>query len=96
MAIRKFIPEEFIQLHLETQHHPLLMQRLQKHPAGEIELVLAETAAYCDIAVDGEFTHDDLVVLAALCLQKLQKTSRPRSSIILPSGDEDWSHLITK
>ncbi len=88
MAIRVYIPEAFIQLHLEVQHHPLLFQRMQKHPSGETAMVLAEIAAYCGIAVSGTFDEDELAQLAELCLEHLKKVSAPRAAIYLPP--DDW------
>jgi hypothetical protein len=91
MAIRIMIPEKFIQLHLEIKHHPLLVQRLQKHPRDcGPEIVLAEVAAYCFVEVKGEFVEEELAKLAAICLYRL-KQMKPKKEIYLPP--DDYSHL---
>lgn len=91
MPIRVYIPEAFIALNKEITRHPLLMQRLQKHPytCGP-EIVLAEIASYCSIAVNGIFDENDLKILAEKCLEILQK-SKPKAALYLPP--EDWSAM---
>jgi len=79
-------PESYLALNREVAHHPLLLQRLSKHPQSETETLLAEIAAYCGIAVDGEFTQKELGDLAHICWEKL-KTMRPKSAIHLPGDD---------
>jgi len=73
MPYHEYFPEEFIQLNKEILHHPVLQRRLANHPIHEFEIRMAEVAAYCLIAVDGEFYLEDLIKLAALCLERLQK-----------------------
>lgn len=93
MAIRVYIPETFIQLHLEVPHHPLLLQRIQKHPAGETEVILAEVAAYCGIAVDGTFDEEDLAKLADLCLTRL-RGMKAKGEVYVPP--ENWEGMYEK
>ena len=91
MTVRVYIPEAFIALHNEIKNHPLLVQRIQKHPHNcGPEIVLAEVAAYVLIGVNGTFDEDDLAVLADKCLQRLQ-AMKPRPEIYIP--EEDWSKV---
>ena len=101
MAYLEYFPEAFIALNKEVIYHPRLMAILAKHPEAEFELKLAEIAAYCFIEVDGEFTQDDLVKLADLCLERLKALhgvrpldQAPREKVKDPLGQEDWSKLL--
>jgi hypothetical protein len=62
--IYEYFPEEFIQLQIEIGHHPLLIQRLQKHEQLEMEVIFAEVAHYCGFAINGTYEPDDLLVIA--------------------------------
>ncbi len=86
-----FIPEAFIALNAEIEHHPLLLQRIQKHPPGETELVLAEIAAYCSVALDDWYNEDDLAKVAHICWERL-KATRPAKEIYIPP--DDWSKFL--
>ena len=99
MAYHEYFPEVYIALNKEVLNHPTLMERLAKHPEAEFEIKLAEVAAYCLIAVDGEFFPKDLEKLAELCLTRLQKLKgvRPLDQeprIQVPASNEDWSNLL--
>lgn len=73
MAFHEYFPESFIQLQLEMQHHPLLIQRLQKHAGLGIEVIFAETAHYCGYAINAEFDGEQLEALADVLLTKLKQ-----------------------
>ena len=66
-----FWPDELIQLQREIQHHPRLVDRLQKHPAGEWEVRLAEIAQYCEVILDGNYMPEEIQKLAGILYQKL-------------------------
>jgi hypothetical protein len=70
MHIQLF-PEEFIQLQLEIQNHPLLIQRLQKHSQLEVETIFAECCHYCKIEIDALLDGEQLRVLADKLRDKL-------------------------
>lgn len=72
---REYFPEAFIQLQLEMSHHPLLIQRIQKHANLGVEVILAEVAHYCGYAVDNTFDGEQLEVLADILLTKLRRMS---------------------
>jgi hypothetical protein len=71
MAYHEYFPEEFIQLQLEMNHHPLLIQRLQKHSNLGMEVILAETCHYCGIEIDAELDGEQLAALADKLRTKL-------------------------
>lgn len=84
----EYFPVEFVQLQLEISHHPLLIQRLQKHPQLELELIFAETCHYVGYAINGTFTPDELLKIADKLIWELRQTA-VRSAI---SGlSDDWS-----
>ena len=71
MAYHEYFPEAFIQLQLEMNHHPLLIQRIQKHANLGMEVILAETCHYCGIEIDAELDGEQLVALADRLREKL-------------------------
>jgi hypothetical protein len=71
MAYHEYFPEAFVQLQVEMGHHPLLIQRLQKHTNLGMEVILAETCHYCGIAIDAELDGEQLEALADTLRQKL-------------------------
>jgi hypothetical protein len=70
--IHEFFPEEFIQLQLEIAHHPLLIQRLQKHAGLGMEVVFAETCHYCGYEINAELDGEQLKALADVLINKLK------------------------
>ena len=64
-------PEPFIQLQLEMSHHPLLIQRIQKHAGLGMEVILAETCHYCGYQIDAELDGEQLEALATVLRGKL-------------------------
>lgn len=67
----EYFPEAFIQLQREMQHHPLLIQRIQKHQGLGIEVIFAETAHYCGYAINADFDGEQLEALAEVLRGKL-------------------------
>jgi hypothetical protein len=70
MHIEMF-PEAFLQLQIEMGHHPLLIQRIQKHHDLGMEVILAETCHYCGYAIDAELDGEQLEALADTLRQRL-------------------------
>ncbi len=70
-------------LNREIINHPTLMEKLRQQPTAEFEIRLASIAAYCGIALDGEYRQGDIDKICALCLEELKKRSM---QIILPVG----------
>lgn len=62
--IHQYFPEEFVQLQLEISHHPLLVERIQKHSQVEFELIFAETCHYVGYAINGTFDEGQLREIA--------------------------------
>lgn len=71
MAHIEMFPESFIQLQLEMAHHPLLIQRIQKHVNLGMEVIFAETCHYCGIAIDATLDGEQLEALADTLRNKL-------------------------
>jgi len=86
--IHEYFPEELIQLQLEIGHHPLLVQRLQKHPQLEMELIFAEVAHYCGFAINGTYQPDDLLVIADKFIWELKQMAVKDA---ISSLSDDWS-----
>lgn len=64
--------EARIDLNIEVRKHPKLVDLLQKHPQDEFEMLLAEIACYCEVALDGDYTPDELSNLCKILCRKLQ------------------------
>jgi len=64
--------ESKVDLLLEVRKHPELIERLQAHPQDEFELLLAEIANYCRVALDGDYTPEQLDNLCGILYRKLQ------------------------
>ena len=72
MAHIEMFPEEFVQLQLEIGHHPLLVQRLQKHSQLDMEVIFAEVCHYTGYAINGLFQPDELLKIADTLIWKLR------------------------
>ena len=74
--IIEMFPEAAIALQEEIfNNHPELLRLLSKYPHRPMEVKVATIAAYCKIAVDGEFREKDLEGLFELLLRKLKEKS---------------------
>lgn len=72
------MPEPYFQLRLEIEKHPALVQIFQAGQGADtpFDEVLAHTAAYCEVILNGYFTQEDLLKLAETLREKLvQKRS---------------------
>ena len=88
MAYHEMFPEAFVQLQLEMQHHPLLIQRIQKHHNLGMEVILAETCHYCGLAIDATLDGEQLEALANTLREALLRM-KIREAI---SGlSDDWT-----
>lgn len=77
MAYLEYFPESRLQLAQEVKKHPDLMEKIQKHPQDEFELILAEIATYCEILLDGYYTQEDLDGLCEILYWKLRNKRSP-------------------
>ena len=89
----EYFPEAFIQLQLEMQHHPLLIQRIQKHANLGMEVIFAETAHYCGYAINAEFDGEQLEALADVLNEKL-KSMAVKAAI--KGLSDDWTQEAWK
>ena len=69
----EFFPQEFIDLNREIacEKHPKLQAILAQYPADEIDIKLAQTASYCEVMLDGDYTLDNRVALCKILKDKL-------------------------
>lgn len=83
----KYVLEYFTpmqqELNKELLNHPELRAILNNQVHADFEVRLAEIAAYCNIALDDEYTAQDLNFICELCLKELKKRS---TILILPSS----------
>ena len=86
----EFFPEIFVQLQLEIEHHPLLVQRLQKHAGLGVEVIFAETCHYCGYAIDALMDGEQLEALAKILLKKLQDKTVKQAVEGLSDPKEEW------
>lgn len=87
MAYLEYFPEVFVQLQLEIQHHPLLIQRLQKHTGLGVEVVFAEVCYYCGYAINAELDGEQLEALASHLLGKLKAMAVQQA---IKGLSDDW------
>jgi len=88
MAHYEFFPEAFIQLQVEMGHHPLLIQRIQKHANLGMEVIFAETCHYCGYEINAELDGEQLEALADTLRNKLL-SMKVREAI--KGLSDDWS-----
>lgn len=78
----EFFPEVRIALMREiAANHPALTAILQEDPSESFEDKLVKVATYCNIAVDGDYTQEDLNRVCEACFTRLKERS---TSLILP------------
>jgi hypothetical protein len=69
----EFFPESYLALQEEIVNHPRLCELIVRHSPREFELRLAEIATYCNVALDGEYTQEDLNGLCHVLWRKLKE-----------------------
>lgn len=80
--IYEIFPEALQDLNREVSWHPELQKRLLEQREKDIYIKILEIATYCDLAVAGDFTRDDILALCSLCTKMLYQK---RTAIIIPS-----------
>ena len=81
----ELFPAEYIALdaELKTEYHPKLAF-LNNYPAEEIDMKLAQIAAYCEVMLDGDYAIIDRIKLCAVLVEKLKdKREVPGSQTII-------------
>lgn len=67
-----WFPPELIALQKEVLNHTELCFILANQPDKDVYISLMEIAKYCDFAVAGTFTRDDIIELCSMCLKRLK------------------------
>jgi len=67
----EMFPEELVQLRVEIDHHPALLQILHDQQDKDTYMQLVEIFAYCEMIVEGTYTRDDIIELCGIALKKL-------------------------
>ena len=60
-----------IAVSLEVRQHPALCELLQQYESDDEGGIIGEIAAYCNIAMDGQYTREDLDNLYVILYAKL-------------------------
>ena len=77
------VPQELLDLNDEVQFHPDLMKLIANHPSTELEITLAEIAAFVGIILDGYYSREDLIKLAVILRKRLYER---RSGLVIISS----------
>lgn len=77
MAYFEDIPIERVELNIECTHHPELIEKLREiqllSDDNSFEVMLAGVAAYCEVALDGYYTQEDLNKISTKCTEILRQ-----------------------
>jgi hypothetical protein len=68
-----FFSDALIALNREVSKHPDLVELLQKQELRDMEVRLAEVAAYCGVALDGDYYPADINNIADICTRRLME-----------------------
>jgi len=63
--------ENKIALGREVKNHPELLELLANHAVDELEIMLAEIAAYCGVMLNDSYTESDIENLCGILNDKL-------------------------
>jgi hypothetical protein len=87
--ILEIFPQEYIDLNKElaTQNHPKIQAIVAGYPPEEIDIKLAQIAAYCEVMLDGDYTLESRIQLCKVLKDKLVLLREPEGvqNIILLS-----------
>jgi hypothetical protein len=67
----EMFPPELVELNIEVSHHPDLGKILRAQTDRDVYILLAEVAAFCGIALEGDYSLDDILKLCTLLTKKL-------------------------
>lgn len=67
-------PQEYLDLdaELKTEYHPKL-DFLKNYPVDDMDIKLAQIAAYCEVILDGDYDIKDRVKVAGILVKKLKE-----------------------
>lgn len=83
--IHEYFPQEYIDLdkELSSGYHPKL-EFIAGYPADEIDIKLAQIAAYCEVALEDDYTLNDRIKLCGILATKLkEKREYPEAQKII-------------
>jgi hypothetical protein len=83
----EIFPDEILALdkELNTGYHPRL-DFIRQYPTDEIDIKLAQIAAYCEVVLDGDYSLKDRMKLCKILTEKLiLKREDPNASKIIIS-----------
>ena len=83
----EYFPLEYVLLDRElyTQNHPKIQAILAGYPVDEVDIKLAQIAAYCEVMLDGDYTLEARIQLARILTEKLMLLREPDvAQVILP------------
>lgn len=87
--IFEIFPDEYIALNREiaTQNHPKLQAIIAQIGVDDLDMKLAQTAAYCEVMLDDVYSLHDRIKLCKILTEKLVLLREPEvtQSIILPN-----------
>tara|TARA_Y100000588_G_scaffold332754_1_gene371191 strand:+ start:16899 stop:17132 length:234 start_codon:yes stop_codon:yes gene_type:complete len=66
------VPPELEELQQELQNHPDLLAQLNPSSCKTFADGIAIIAAHCDVAMDGEYSVNDMRILFGVLVRKLQ------------------------
>jgi len=85
--IFELFPREYVELNVElnTMYHPKLAKILAQFGEDDIDMKLAQIAAYVQITLDGDYDFDRRVKLCGILLERLKEVRQDpaESSIIV-------------
>jgi hypothetical protein len=84
--IFEIFPQEYLDLQAElaSGFHPKIVAIISVYPAEEIDIKLAQIAAYCEVVLDGDYDINDRVKLAGVLTKKLmEKREYPEAQNII-------------
>jgi hypothetical protein len=83
----EYFPSEYLELNREIclQPHPKLRELLARHGADEIDIKLAQVAAYCEVVLDDCYDFESRMRLCKILRERLilLREKEPNSIILL-------------
>lgn len=83
--IFELFPQEYIELQRElaTGIHQQIVAIIERYPADEMDIKLAQIAAYCEVILEGDYNLTDRRALCKVLTEKLVSKREMPKSIIL-------------
>jgi len=68
----KYFSQNRINLAQELKHHPDMIELIQKYPQDEFEMIIAEIAGHCKVALHGDYFEEDMDELCGVLCARLK------------------------